>query len=117
MVYVSFFFVRIRGWHAHQIVSCFFLIVQLHYVDNDTELPTLTPNSVIYGHSIRGPENESDDDDTNLLKRQRYIKRCKQSAWNRWKNDYLRALRERHDMKHKPSQKKLKRRGHCHNEI
>ena len=82
-LYYFLSFASIRGWRAHQIVSCFFLIVQLHYVDNDTELPTLTPDSVIYGHSIRVPENESDDDDTNLLKRQRYIKRCKQSAWNR----------------------------------
>ena len=80
----------------------------LTYVDNDTELPIITPNSLIYGHSIRVPENEFDDDNTNLLKRQRYIKHCKQAAWNRWKNDYPRALRKRHDMKHKSSKKELK---------
>ena len=77
-------------------------------VDNDIGLPILTPNSLIYGHSIRVPKNEFDDDDTNLLKRQRYIKRCKQAAQNLWKNDYLRALRERHDVKRKPSMKELK---------
>ena len=27
----------------------------LTYVDNDTELPILTPNSLIYGHSIKVP--------------------------------------------------------------
>ena len=81
----------------------------LMYADNDTELATLTPNSLIYGHSIRAPENEIDNDDSNLLKRQRYIKRCKQAAGNRWKNYYLRPLCERHDMKHKPSKKELKR--------
>ena len=64
----------------------------LTYVGNDIELPILTPNSLIYGHSIRVPENEFDDDDRNLLKRQRYTKRCKQAPWNRWKNDYLKAL-------------------------
>ena len=79
----------------------------LTYVD-DIELSILTPNSLIYGHSIRVPGNEFDDDNTSLLKRQRYIKRCKQATWNRWKNDYLRALLDRHDMKHKPSKKELR---------
>ena len=41
----------------------------LTYVDNDIELPILTPNSLIYGHSIRVPENKFGDDDTNLSKR------------------------------------------------
>ena len=41
----------------------------LTYVDNDNELPMLTPNFLIYGHRIRVPENELDDDDTSLLKR------------------------------------------------
>ena len=81
----------------------------LKYVDNDIELLIPTPNSLIYSHNIRVPENEFDDDDTNVLKRQRNIKRCKQAAWNRWKNDYLRAFLERHDMKHKPSKKELKK--------
>ena len=31
----------------------------LTYVDNDIELPILTPNSLIYGHSIRVPEMSS----------------------------------------------------------
>ena len=64
---------------------------------------------MIYGHSIRAPENKFNDDDTNLLKHQRYTKRCKQAAWNCWENDYLRALHERHDMKHKLSNKELKK--------
>ena len=63
---------------------------------------------MIYSHSIRVPENEFDDDDTNLLKCQGFMKQCKQAAWNRCKNDYLRALRERHDMKHKSPKKELK---------
>ena len=39
----------------------------LTYVENDIELPVLTPNSLINSHSIRIAENEFDDDDTNLL--------------------------------------------------
>ena len=27
--------------------------------------------------------------------------------WDRWKNDYLKGLHERHDMKHKPSKNEL----------
>ena len=44
----------------------------LMYVDNDIELPILTPNSLIYGHSIRVQENGFDDDGTNLLKRESF---------------------------------------------
>ena len=67
------------------------------YLDNDTELQIVTPNSLIYGCSIRTPEHEFDDDDTNI----------NQAAWDRWKNDYLKGLHERHDMKHKPSKNEL----------
>ena len=71
----------------------------LTYVDNDIELPILTPNSLIYVYSIRVPENVFNGDDTNLLKHeqcQRYLKRCKQAALEHYKKDYLRTLRERH---------------------
>ena len=44
----------------------------LLYVDNDIELPILTPNSLIYGHSVRVQENGFDDDDTNFLKRESF---------------------------------------------
>ena len=67
------------------------------YLDNDTELQIVTPNFLIYGYSIRTPEHEFDDDDTNI----------NQAAWDRWKNDYLKGLHERHDMKHKPSKNEL----------
>ena len=44
----------------------------LMYVDNDLELPILTPSSLIYGHSIRVQENGFDDDDNNFLKRESF---------------------------------------------
>ena len=37
--------------------------IPLTYVDNVIELPIVTPNSLIYSHSIRVPENEFDDDE------------------------------------------------------
>ena len=54
----------------------------LTYVGNYIELPILTSNSLIYCQSTRVPKNKFDDDDINLFKRQRYIKRCKQAARN-----------------------------------
>ena len=36
-----------------------------------------------------------------LRKRARYLQRCKDAVWRRWTKEYLRALRERHNLKHK----------------
>ena len=33
-----------------------------------------------------------------LLKRAKYVKKCKDNAWNRWERGYLESLRERHNM-------------------
>ena len=34
-----------------------------------------------------------------LRKRAKYVKKCKDNAWNRWKGEYLKSLRERHNMR------------------
>ena len=34
-----------------------------------------------------------------LQKRAKYVKRCKDNAWNRWKGEYLKSLREIHNMR------------------
>ena len=48
------------------------------------------------------PELEPHREETvPLRKRAKYIKRCKNAMWNRWRNEYLRGLRERHILKHK----------------
>ena len=46
------------------------------------------------------PEEQFDDDDKTIKKRQKYIKRCKDAAWNRWNKVYLSSLRERDNMKY-----------------
>ena len=69
------------------------------YIDDDIQFPVLTPNILIHRQPIIIPEEQFDDDDKIIKKRQRYIKRCKDAAWNRWNKEYLRSLRERHDMK------------------
>ena len=40
-------------------------------------------------------------DNADLRKRARYLQRCKDAVWRRWTKVYLRALRERHNLKHK----------------
>ena len=37
-----------------------------------------------------------------IKKRHKYIKRCKEASWKRWKHEYLVALRKKHNLKHEP---------------
>ena len=69
------------------------------YIDDDIQFPVLTPNILIHRQPIIIPEEQFDDDDKIMKKRQRYIKRCKDAVWNRWNKEYLRSLRERHNIK------------------
>ena len=71
----------------------------LMYIDDDIQFPVLTPNILIRGQPITIPEEQFDDYDEVIKEWQQYIKRCKDAAWNRWNKDYLRSLRERHNMK------------------
>ena len=68
-------------------------------IDDDIQFPVLTPNILIHGQPFAIPEEQFDDEDKVIKKRQPYIKRCKNAAWNRWNKEYLRSLRKRHNMK------------------
>ena len=46
-------------------------------------------------------EDTEEDDKNSWKKRQKYIVRCKDAAWRRWKREYLTVLRESHNMVHK----------------
>ena len=35
-----------------------------------------------------------------LRKRAKHLRRCKEAVWPRWRNEYLRGLRERHNQQH-----------------
>ena len=73
----------------------------LGYLEDDIEMPVLTPNSIQFVGSTQLPELEPHrEDDRDLRKRAKYLKRCKQTMWNRWTKEYLRGLRERHNLKH-----------------
>ena len=75
----------------------------LTYIEDDIQYPILTPNIMVLGlDTVMLEEDlEEEDDKNSWKKRQKYIVRCKDAAWRRWKREYLRALREIHNMVHK----------------
>ena len=72
----------------------------LSYVEDDIELPIITPNALMFGIA---PKHSVEDDlssisDRDLRKRAKYVRQCKEALWKRWKNEYVRGLREQHNM-------------------
>ena len=63
------------------------------------EQPILTPNVLFHGQIINVPDVQLEEDNPDIRKLQQYIHRCKQAAWRPWSNNYLKALREQHNMK------------------
>ena len=45
--------------------------------------------------------NDMDSVNGNLRKQTKYIRRCKNNTWKKWKNEYLKSLRENHNMQSK----------------
>ena len=73
----------------------------LSYVENDPQLSVLNPNSLLFGQPNLLPELECRHIEiSDLRKRARYLKRCKGVVWKRWTDEYLKALREQHQLKH-----------------
>ena len=62
----------------------------------------MTPNSLILGRDVNFPDAAPHESESETIKkRHKYIKRCKEALWKRWKHEYLVALREKHDLKNK----------------
>ena len=59
----------------------------LSYVEDDLQLPVLTPNSLLFGQPNPLPELECH----HLETPDRYLKRCKDVMRKRWTDEYLRA--------------------------
>ena len=79
----------------------------LSYMEDDIELPTLTPATLLFQRTNQLPENEPwrvED----LRKRAKYLITCKESLWRRWQREYLTALRERHNLVHKTTKQQVK---------
>ena len=72
----------------------------LSYVEDDIQLPILTPNSLIYNSSLIPEEDPDNIEETDIRKRAKFIKKCKEMVWNRWRSEYLTGLRERHKIIH-----------------
>lgn len=76
----------------------------LSYVEDDAQLAVLTPNSMLYTQPNVLPEREPyHEEDPQLRRRAKYLRKCKDAMWNRWTREYLRGLRERHNLAHKDS--------------
>ena len=72
----------------------------LSYVEEDVQLPLLTPASFLFQRSIRLPKQEPwREGNFDLRIRAKYLKSCKDALWKRWSREYLSALRERHNCK------------------
>ena len=69
----------------------------LSYVEDDVQLPLLTPNSLLFVNSNVLPELQPHHVETaDLRKRAKHLLKCKEAMWRRWSQEYLRSLRERH---------------------
>ena len=80
----------------------------LSYVENDIQMPILTPNIMIFGQPNHVPEQDADNvNDKDLRKRARFLRDCKTKIWKRWTNEYLRGLRERHNLIHNGKSNKI----------
>ena len=65
----------------------------LTYMEEDIQLPPLTPNSLLFFNTNILPELAK------FLKRAKFLLRCKRAMWKRRTSEYLRALREQHRLK------------------
>ena len=62
----------------------------------------MTPNSLILRRDVNFPDAAPHENENKIMKKQhKYIKRCKEALWKRWKHKYLLVLREKHKLKHK----------------
>lgn len=74
--------------------------IWLSNVDDDPQLPVLTPNLFLLGQSNLLPELEHHQLETDLRNRAKHIKKCKGVLWKRWTDEYLKSLREQRRVNH-----------------
>ena len=57
----------------------------LSYIEDDVQLPVLTPSALMFGQPNLLPEKDTDSlGNVDLRKRARYLRRCKDALWSRW---------------------------------
>ena len=75
---------------------------------DNIQMPILTPNTMIHGTAISELEEDASSiEDKDLRKRARYIQKGKNLAWQRWIIEYLKALREHHDLQSKAKKNQI----------
>ena len=80
----------------------------LSYVEEDIQLPILTPNLLQFGRPNLLPETQGHQlENQDLRRRARYLKKCNNVLWGRSSSEYLGGLREQHILKHKGSKMTL----------
>ena len=80
----------------------------LSYAEDDIQLPTLTPNALLFIKSNILPELQSYHlKEKDLRKRAKFLQRSKDAIRRRWFSEYLRAIRERHRLKYGNSKNPL----------
>ena len=64
----------------------------LSYMEEDVELPVLTPSSVLHLQPSQLPELSAYHiEEPDLRKRAKYLYRCKEAVWSRWTREYVQA--------------------------
>ena len=58
----------------------------LGYVEDEFQMPVLTPNILFGQTNMTLEETIGEIDDRDLRKRARYLKECKRKIWNNWSN-------------------------------
>ena len=57
----------------------------LTYLEDDVQLPVLTPNAMMFAQPNLLPEEDADAvENIDLRKRAKYLPRCKDVLWSRW---------------------------------
>ena len=68
----------------------------LQYVEDEMGTRVLTPNRIIHGRDIYQLEEIEEPDSPSKMEKR--IRRAKREMWDRWTTEYVRALREKHDV-------------------
>ena len=56
----------------------------LNYIEDDVQLPSLTPHAMMFGQPSQLPEDDPDAiESKDLRKRAKYLRRCKDVMWTR----------------------------------
>ena len=66
----------------------------LTYLEYNIQLSVLTSSRIILGRNVRTINSTVDSDSDEWKKRPRYLQRCNENTWKKWKNKYLVVLRE-----------------------